>query len=341
MTDVPQRLRTLSPKAAVVALTPGKPDKCENCGERETVRTVEGVKKGKLGIPVAVWLCSACAGRAPDSPLEGSPEKLAQVPQRPRRKTRNRRATTDFHEQVEEILYRQAGATASQVARWLLLMTDDFDARPYPERSALEAAYRTLQAMREAGVAEAIAIRRKWLGKKSGVAGSGRREGFFRFKKNGDGVVEGAVLADVDGIAAKKGYARPWFGGAIEHAAHRGDLMLLFAEEASAAGVDLDPFSCYGETHPGYPLYGYEKPRVDAAGEEKPSRENAQHKYETVVPDGEFVAIFGDAEGLPDGDGQDDGHREYPRHDGTYEDSYRDTYEDTYEERETGEEVFA
>ncbi len=309
--------------------TNGKPTLCENCEQREPALLVASpTKLGKAGLPLAVWVCRACA------------------PKRARRKTKHRRATTDYHEKVEEILYRQAGATASQVARWLVLMTDDFDGRPDPCGSALEAAYRALRTMREAGVAEAIAIRRKWLGKKSGVAGSGRREDFYRLNKDGDGVVEGGVLANVDGNAAKKGYARPWFGGAIEHAAHRCDVMLLFAEQASAWGVELDPFSAYGETHPGFPLIGYELPRVDAAGVEKPARENASHTYERVVPDGAFVAVFSDAEGLPgDGSGREQNSPGDPDDrldfDGTYDDDDDEagSYEESYED--TGEEIFA
>lgn len=305
---------------------------CENCGKRKPTRKVEWATRGKLGLPVAAWLCDECAAAAE---LVPQPEK-----RKPRRKTKNRRATTDFHEQVEEILYRQAGATADQVARWLVLMTDDFDHRPKPYKAALEAAYRALRAMREAGVAEAIAIRRKWLGKKAGVAGSGRREDFYRLKKDGDAVVEGALLADVDGTAAKKGYARPWYGGAIEHASHRGDVMLLLAEQAAAWGVDIDPFSIYGETHPDFPLVGYELPRVDAAGVEKPARENASHTYERVVPDGAFVAVFGDAEESPS-EGSGGEHDRHDPDDRPDFDGSPDYGGGSYEESETGEEVYA
>ncbi len=303
---------------------------CENCGKRKPTREVEGATKGKLGLPVAAWLCDECAAAA-----EREPEK-----RKPRRKTKHRRATTDFHEQVEEILYRQAGATADQVARSLVLMTDDFDHRPKPYKAALEAAYRALRAMREAGVAEAIAIRRKWLGKKAGVAGAGRREDFFRLRKEGDGVVEGAVLADVDGTAAKKGYACPWYGGAIEHAAHRCDVMLLLAEQAEEEGVGLNPYAIYGETHPDFPLIGYELPRVDAAGVEKPARENASHTYERVVPDGAFVAVFGDAEESPS-EGSGGEHDRHDPDDRPDFDGSPDYGDGSYEESETGEEVYA
>ncbi len=319
-----------------------KPSLCENCEVRQPTNLVRaGTKLGKAGLPLAVWLCSAC------TPAEPSPAELPKagsLPKRPRRKTRNRRATTDFHERVEEILYRQAGATASQVARWLVLMTADFDGRPDPYRSALEAAYRTLRAMREAGVAEAIAIRRSWLGKKSGVAGSGRREDFYRLKKDGDGVVEGGVLADVEGVLAKKGYARPWFGGGTEHAAHRNDAMLLFAEQAQEWGVEVDPFSAYGETHPDFPLVGYEKPRVDEAGEEKAARENARHTYDKVVPDGEFVAVFTEADAgeSPGQDTQESGYGENSQYGGFHEEgSYEESESFTGSSASEAEEVFA
>ena len=297
-----------------------KPPLCENCERREPVRLVASpTEVGKAGLPLAVWVCRACA------------------PKRPRKKTKHRRATTDFFEKAEEILYRQAGATPDQVARWLLLTTDDFDGRPDPHKSALEAAYRALSAMGKSGVAEVISIRRRWMGKKAGVSGAGRREDFYRFREGADGAVEGALLAGVDGAAAKRNYARPWFGGGIEHASHRGDVMLLFAEQAADWEVDIDPFSVYGETHPGFPLVGYELPRVDAAGVKKPPRENASHTYERVVPDGAFVAVFGDA-GETQDEGSGWGHdREHPQDFG----GGTGGGEGSCDRSETGEEVYA
>ncbi len=304
------------------------PASCEVCGERAAVGTVM-LGRTRSGAEIVLRVCHSCE---PIGSVEPKPEQ-----KRPRRKkTKNRRAATDYSDMVLTILYRQAGGTADQVARWMLQLTDDFDFRETSSyRAALEAARRALRTMREAGQVEALSVRLAWSQGKRGSK-PGRRVDYYRLKKGGDSIVEAAVLCGVDGAFAKRHYVRPWMGGGHVHAAHRADLQLLFVEEAEyEEGIEVDPLSCTCETHERYPLIGAKLATVDAAGEDLTHlRKNAKRTYASVVPDGEIVVVWEDAEGVPDGGSTDDEYLDIsaaPKsEDGSYEEHYDETGEEVY-----------
>lgn len=291
---------------------------CANCKKQPATTTATfGQTRG--GDPITMLVCEDCA------PVENP------APKKKRKKTKNRRAETDYTETVEALLYRTAGGTADQVARWLVQLSDDFEDRKVNRYdSALMVARKTLRTMREAGVVEAISVRRTWDRKRA----MGRREDFYRLRREGDGVIDAALLADVDGDKAKAGYRRPWLGGGHTHAAHRNDFFLLLLEESEVLEtIFVDPEACFSESHPSYPLVGYQLPQVDAGGEDKPERDNARRKYELVVPDGEMTVVWEDA-------------MEYPPDASNDEDDLRATPDDAYAEdtdsyADTGEEVYA
>lgn len=269
------------------------PVSCEVCGERAAVKTAT-LGRTRSGAEIVLRVCEGC------EPVVSVQTKTEQ--KRPRRRTKNRRPATDHSDLVLTILFRQAGGTADQVARWMLQLTDDFDYRETDSyRAALEAARRALRTMREAGQVEALSVRPTWSqGERGGKPG--RRVDYYRLKKGGDSIVEAAVLCGVDGAFAKKHYARPWSGGGHVHAAHRADLQLLFVEEVEhEEGVEVDPEKCTSETHERYPLVGAKLATVDAAGVDLTAlRKNARRKYASVVPDAEIVVAWEDAEYVPD-----------------------------------------
>ncbi len=316
----------MSEAATTTAVADGTKKTCAVCGKRPAT-TQATLGRTRSGVAIVLAVCERC------QPIESAEAKPEQ--KRPRRKkTKNRRKATDYSDMVLTILFRQAGGTADQVARWMLQLTDDFDYRKTDSyRAALEAARRTLRTMREAGQVEALSIRPAWAS-----TSRGRRVDYYRLRRESDSIVEAAVLCGVDGTKAKEYYARPWSGGGHVHAAHRADVHLLLLEEAEGEeDIEIDPETCTCETYERYPLTGAKLPVVDAAGEDLTHlRNNAKRKYARVVPDGEFIVIFEDAESVGDGGPRD----EYLNR-GDYQGShdYEGAYEDTYEE--TGEEVYA
>ncbi len=301
------------------------PRVCEVCRENPTVKRA-ALGRTRSGAEIVLSVCEGCE---PIGPVETKTEQ-----KRRRKKTKNRRPATDHSDLVLTILYRQAGGTADQVARWMLQMTDDFDyGRTDSYRAALEAARRALRTMREAGQVEALSVRTTWMkGKRGGKPG--RRVDYYRLRREGDSIIEAAVLCGVDGTLAKRHYARPWSGGGHVHAAHRADLQLLFVEEAEhEEGIEVDPERCTCETREEYPLIGAKLATVDAAGEDITGlRKNARRKYASVVPDAEIVVAWEDADYSPVA----------PPSGGAYLDpaeSDEDSHEDSFEQ--TGEEMYA
>lgn len=291
---------------------------CEVCRENPAVKKV-ALGRTRSGAEIVLSVCEGCE---PIGPVETKQKRR-------RKKTKNRRAATDYSDMVLTILYRQAGGTADQVARWMLQMTDDFDyGRTDSYSAALEAARRALRTMREAGQVEALSVRTTWMkGKRGGKAG--RRVDYYRLRREGDSIIEAAVLCGVDGMRAKKHYARPWMGGGHVHAAHRADLQLLFVEEAEhEEGIEVDPEKCTCETYERYPLIGAKLATVDAAGEDITAlRKNARRKYASVVPDAEIVVRWEDAEYAPEGGATGDAYLDPAE---SYEDSYEQVGEEAY-----------
>ena len=292
---------------------------CEVCRENPAVKKA-ALGRTRSGREIVLSVCEGCE---PIGPVETKQKRR-------RKKTKNRRAATDYSDMVLTILYRQAGGTADQVARWMLQLTDDFYyGRTDSYRAALEAARRALRTMREAGQVEALSVRTTWIkGERGGKPG--RRVDYYRLRREGDSIVDAAVLCGVDGTRAKKHYARPWMGGGHVHAAHRADLQLLFVEEAEhEEGIEMDPERCTCETHEEYPLIGAKLATVDAAGEDITGlRKNARRKYASVVPDAEIVVVWEDAEYAPVA----------PPSGGAYLDP-AEADEDSFEQ--TGEEMYA
>ncbi len=304
---------------------------CEVCGVYPAV-TAATLGKTRSGKAIVLRVCEAC------QPIEAVVQKSEPKPEqkRQRKKMKNRRPATDYSDMVLTILFRQAGGTADQVARWLLQLTDDFDHRETDSyRAALYAARTALRTMRETGQVEALSVRPEWSrGARSGKPG--RRVDYYRLRPESDSIVEAAGLCGIDGVKAKKHYARPWMGGGHVHACHRADLQLLFVEEADhEEGVEVDAEKCTCETHERYPLIGAKLPTVDAAGEDLTAlRKNAKRTYASVVPDAEIVVAWEDAEYVPDGGAPDDEYldiSEVPESDqGSYEEHYEETGEEVY-----------
>lgn len=73
----------------------------------------------------------------------------------------------------------------------------------------MHAARTALRTMRVAGQVEALSVRPAW-NRRAHSRKPGRRVDYYRLKKEGDAIVEAAVLCGVDGTFAKKHYARPW-----------------------------------------------------------------------------------------------------------------------------------
>ncbi len=301
---------------------------CEVCDLNPAV-TMATLGRTRSGVEIVLRVCEGCQLIESVEPKPGQ--------KRRRKKTKNRRPATDYSDMVFTILFRQAGGTADQVARWLLQLTDDFDHRETSTyRAALYAARTALRTMRETGQVEALSVRPTWSqGKRSGKPG--RRVDYYRLRREGDSIVEAAVLCGIDGAKAKKHYARPWMGGGHVHACHRADLQLLFVEEAELEeGVEVDAEKCTCETHERYPLIGAKLPTVDPAGEDLTAlRKNAKRTYASVVPDAEMVVAWEDAEYVPDRGSTDDEYFDISE----VSESDHGSYEEHYEE--TGEEVYA
>lgn len=126
------------------AAAPEKPNLCPNCAEREPTRLVEGVKKGKLGIPVAVWLCEACAAAIPE-------------PKKKSRPVKGRLSTGKHGTVIMKLVYRFGGFTMRQLGPMLLLEQPSRFAksRKAAEEKAAEA--RLPEAARKEAVEEAVA----------------------------------------------------------------------------------------------------------------------------------------------------------------------------------------
>lgn len=227
-------------------------------------------------------MLSFCDEHAPEL------EQPTVVQEKPRkRKTKNRLAATDYATTISAFLYRLGGCTLEQAAHWLMLYLPG----QFPtESAALEAARRTLQVMREQRQVEVISIRRLWSGKRTG-----RRENFYRLStaRSGAAIVEGAIAAEEDPVKALGAYRRVWKSGGIDHAAHRSDLYLLWAEETQHRDdIEIDPESMVSETNRDFPYYGAKAALVDNGGERIKPKNNARRKYEEVTPDGEYTGTF-------------------------------------------------
>lgn len=271
-----------------VGASPGR-SPCAHCGRRVATKAVE-LGKARSGAPLTLRVCDECvpdAGEVADG--NGAAKKLAKPR---RRKTKNRLAATDYAVPVSAVLYRLGGCTLEQAGRWLYFyMPDHFASKS----GSYEAAKRTLCVMREQGQVEVVSIRRTWTGKRTG-----RRENFYRLARarSGAAILEGAIAADEDPKYALSAYRRPWKSGGIDHAAHRSDLYLLYAEEALGSDdVYVDPERMYSETHPAFPFYGAKTIPTDSGGERLKLKKTARRKYEEVTPDGEFFGEFTFASG--------------------------------------------
>ena len=278
---VGERAVTAATSAATIPVAPKT--MCMICDFREAT-IVKALGTNAKGKRLKIRFCDQCVPGF----LTGTDG--ASNGRKPRKKTKNRIATTDYSETISAILYRVAGCTLEQAGRFLwLYMPDQFET----EEAAYEAARRTLLVMREQRQVEAKSIRRLWLGD---LKRHGRRENFFRLStaRAGAAIIEGAVAADEDPVSALTAYRRPWKSGGLDHCSHRSDLYLLLAEEAMAReDVRLDVEGMMSETHPDFPYRGAKLPEVDAGGEKLVGlKKTARRKYEEVTPDGEFAVGF-------------------------------------------------
>lgn len=215
-------------------------------------------------------------------PRKGDEEVVVKA----RKRTKNRVATTDHAELVLGILYRVGGATVDQVAA---LMRHSDPERWASHRAAYEAAKKACRVLRENGRAEAVSLRRPWVGRTEG-----RPESFYRLRKGGEGQVEGAIAAGAPGGKANFNYRRIWSGGGVAHAALRVDYILSLLDGAEDAGAYIDPESGWAESHPAYPLVGSRLAPADAAGKKIKAKSTARRIYERVVPDGQVEIEFGE-----------------------------------------------
>ncbi len=270
-----------------------KPSLCENCEKREPVRLMTSPTfVGKAGLPVAVWLCEACAVMVP---------KPASKKKRP---TRGRMSAGKYGSAVMAIAFRFGGFSARQLGELLLRENPGRFAKGEREgstkRRAVKAAADALILLRRNGLMRSVGVWREHVYGERG----GRIEEWYYL--HGEGVLWGArTNGVVDGKEATVAYARHQLPRQAEHAAYRNDLYLRWlwdfeakrrreveagTLEENAKHVVVSGVADFsGESWEGYPYpVGYLKTKK---GKEVPKRGRT---HEWLYPDGHPILKWAD-----------------------------------------------
>ncbi len=261
-----------------------KPRFCPNCAEREPTRLVEGVKKGKLGIPVAVWLCDSCA--------QSAEAKLGKLSPKKRRAVKGRISAGKYGTTIMKLAYRFGGFTARQLGPMLLLEQPGRFARTKassPDGAAHKAAYEALLHLKTNKLMKSVGV---WREHAVGPR-DGRIEEFYHL--HAEGVLWGARANGVaDAMEARKSYKDHQLPRRAEHSAYRNDIYLRILrdfDESRRSWGDLSDLDTEdkrlvvvskvsdfnGESWEGYPY---------TVGPLVQKRTRGGRKYELLYPDG-------------------------------------------------------